>query len=268
MQLRPTTTDTSAMVEPIVITGFSFKLPQGAEDETSFWQVLEEARNLMTPWPESRANVAAFYDGSDPNSARPNTLYSKGAHFIREDPAAFDAPFFSITSKEAASMDPQQRWLLETSYRALENAGISVEKVAGTQTGVFAASMAEDYQRMMSRDADNAPLNAATGTTASILANRLSWYFDLKGPSMQMNTACSTSLIAMDLACQSIRIGQSSQALVVGSNVLLSPEASILLSNMNFLSPDSKCYSFDHRANGYARGEGVVALVLKKLSDA
>ncbi|KAI4948187.1 hypothetical protein J4E91_006181 [Alternaria rosae] len=197
-----------------------------------------------------------------------NTVYSKNAHFVKDDPAAFDAAFFSITSKEAASMDPQQRWLLETSYKALENAGIPPETLAGSQTSVFAASMSDDYSRILARDPDEAPTNTATGISPSILANRLSWYFDFKGPSIQLNTACSTSMIAMDLACQSLRSGQSSMALVAGANVLLSVEISLYLSNMQMLSPDGVSYSFDHRANGYARGEGAVVLVLKRLSDA
>ncbi|RYP67344.1 hypothetical protein DL771_007288 [Monosporascus sp. 5C6A] len=250
-------------MEPVAITGFSFRLPQGAEDEASFWALLEDGRNVMTEWPESRANLDAFYHQQ---STINNTLSSRGAHFVRGDPAAFDAPFFSITSK--ASMDPQQRWMLEATYRAVENAGIPVEKVAGTDTAVFAVSMADDYAKIIYKDPDEAPTNTSTGTSPSILANRLSWYFDLKGPSIQLNTACSSSLIATDLACQCLRSRQSSMALVAGSNVLLTPEGSLNLENMSFLSPDSRCYSFDHRANGYARGEGVAVLVLKRLCDA
>ncbi|KAI0197537.1 polyketide synthase PksD [Astrocystis sublimbata] len=252
-------------MEPIAIIGLSFRLPQGAEDESSLWDVLENGRNLMTPWPESRANIDAFYCD---DATRINKLSSKGGHFLKSDPGAFDAPFFSITAKEAASMDPQQRWLMETSYRALENAGIPVEQVAGSDTAVFSSSMAEDFMRIVSKDPDQAPMNTPTGTTPCMLANRLSWYFDLTGPSIQVNTACSSSMIAMDLACRSLQSGQSSMALVTGCNVLLSPETSMYLSNMNFLSPDSVCHSFDERANGYARGEGVVVLVIKRLSDA
>ncbi|KAI0848452.1 polyketide synthase PksD [Daldinia vernicosa] len=252
-------------MEPIAITGFSFKLPQGAEDESSLWEILKTGRNVMTAWPESRANVEAFYSS---DSTLKNVLKSKGAHFLREDPSAFDAPFFSITSKEASSMDPQQRLLLEAAYGALENAGVPLEKVAGTQMGVFSGSMTDDYSRILAKDPDEAPTTTATGSSMSILANRISWYFDLKGPSVQINTACSSSMIAMDLACQSLRSGQSSMALVTGSNVMLSPETSLYLSNMNFISPDGVSYSFDHRANGYGRGEGAIVLVLKNISDA
>ncbi|KAK7211022.1 hypothetical protein V2G26_018200 [Clonostachys chloroleuca] len=252
-------------MEPIAIIGTSFKLPQSIDDDLALWDLLENARNVMTPWPESRLNLDAFYN---PDQSKPNSLYARGGHFMSEDLATFDAPFFSITAKEAAAMDVQQRWLLETSYRAMENAGIPAEKIAGTQTGVFAASVADDYFRMIVKDPEDAPVTSATGMNPSVLANRLSWYFDLKGPSIQMNTACSTSLITLDVACQSLRSGQSSMALVTGSNVLLNVECSLHLSSMNFLSPDSVCYSFDHRANGYGRGEGFVVMLLKRLSDA
>lgn len=165
-------------------------------------------------------------------------------------------------------MDPQQRWLLENTYRALENAGIPVEAVAGSQTAVFSASMTDDYTRIIAKDPDDTPTTTATGNNPSILANRLSWYFDLRGPSMSLNTACSTSMIAMDLACRSLDNGQSSMAIVTGSTAILNVETSMYLSQMKFLSPDSLCHSFDHRANGYSRGEGVVVFILKRLSDA
>ncbi|ESZ94756.1 polyketide synthase [Sclerotinia borealis F-4128] len=252
-------------MEPIAITGFAFKLPQGAEDERSFWDILEEGKNVMTPWPESRGNIDAFYN-ADPTVK--NMIHSKGAHFLNGDPASFDAPFFSITSKEAASMDPQQRLLLETTYRALENAGTPLDHVAGTKTGVYSGCMTQDYMRISSKDPDEAPTTISSGTSSAILANRLSWYFDMKGPSIQVDTACSSSMIATHLAVQGLQSGQTSMALVTGSNMILSPEMSIYLSNMNMLSPDGVSYSFDHRANGYARGEGIVVLVLKRLRDA
>ncbi|KAF2638710.1 polyketide synthase PksD [Massarina eburnea CBS 473.64] len=252
-------------VEPIAIIGHAFRLPPDVEDESSFWEMLENGRNVKTEWPESRANLESFYSE---NTKQGNTLKARGAHFCAQDPGVFDAPFFSITSKEAASMDPQQRWLLETSYRALENAGIAAETVSGTYTGVFAASMTEDYTRIISKDPDEALANTGTGNNASILANRLSWYFDLRGPSITVNTACSSSMVAMHLACQSLQSGQCSAALVGGASALLSVESSLHLSAMQFLSPDDLCHSFDKQANGYARGEGVVVIMLKKLVDA
>ncbi|KAI1410735.1 hypothetical protein F5Y13DRAFT_201943 [Hypoxylon sp. FL1857] len=222
-------------MEDIAIIGLSFKLPQGAEDESSLWSVLQERRNLRTEWPKSRLNIDSFYDtGSD----RANNLYSRGGHFLKEDPSGFDAPFFSITKREAAAMDPQQRMILETSYHAFENAGIPVEDLKGTRTAVFATSMSDDYLRMLARDPDCYPRTAITGNSLSITPNRVSWYFDLLGPSVHVDTACSSSMVAVDLAYQSLRNG------------------------------DATMVCFDHRANGYGRGEGTIAIVLKRVSDA
>ncbi|XXH03794.1 hypothetical protein Hte_010200 [Hypoxylon texense] len=240
-------------------------MPQGAEDEDSLWKVLQNRENLMTEWPSSRVNLDAFYDRSPGVS---NKLYSRGAHFLKDDPACFDAPFFSITTKEAMAMDPQQRRVLEASYHAFENAGMVTKDLKGSRTAVFGASMTDDYSRMQSKDPDSVVQMAATGTAASILPNRISWYFDLRGPSVHVDTACSSSLVALDLACQSLQTGSASTALITGVSLILGPEGSLMLSHQNFLSPDSVCYSFDDRANGYARGEGVVALVIKPVQDA
>ncbi|KAI6084919.1 hypothetical protein F4821DRAFT_164132 [Hypoxylon rubiginosum] len=252
----------SAMNDDIAIVGFSFKLPQDVDDVSSFWDVLENKRNLMTEWPESRISNGSF------EASKEGNVRCRGGHFITEDPGAFDAPFFSVTAKEAASMDPMQRWTLEASYHAFENAGIPAERLRGSRCGVFSASMTDDYKRMIAQDPDNVPRMAVTGTFASIIPNRVSWYFDLHGPSIHVDSACSSSLLALDLACQSLRAGEASSAIVTGSNLILGPTIYQMLSSLNFLSADSKCYSFDHRANGYARGEGVIALIIKPLSDA
>ncbi|KAI0149675.1 hypothetical protein F4776DRAFT_659576 [Hypoxylon sp. NC0597] len=250
------------MTDDIAIVGFSFKLPQDVNDVSSLWEVLENRRNLMTEWPESRIKNGSF------ESSKEGNIRCRGGHFITEDPGAFDAPFFSVTAKEAASMDPMQRWTLEASYHAFENAGIPAERLRGTRCGVFSASMTDDYKRMIAQDPDNVPRMAVTGTFASIIPNRVSWYFDLHGPSIHVDTACSSSLLALDLACQALRNGEAESAIVTGSNLILGPTIYQMLSSLGFLSTDSKCYSFDHRANGYARGEGVIALVIKPLSDA
>ncbi|KAI1653021.1 hypothetical protein F4813DRAFT_400491 [Daldinia decipiens] len=250
------------MTDDIAIVGFSFKLPQDVNDVSSFWQVLQDRKNLMTEWPESRIKNGSFESSNEGN------LRCRGGHFITEDPGAFDAPFFSVTAKEAASMDPMQRWTLEASYHAFENAGIPLDRLRDSRCGVFSASMTDDYKRMIAQDPDNVPRMAVTGTFASILPNRVSWYFDLHGPSIHVDSACSSSLLALDLACQSLRAGEASSAIVTGANLILGPTIYQMLSSLNFLSADSRCYSFDHRANGYARGEGVIALVIKPLSDA
>ncbi|KAI8964593.1 hypothetical protein F5Y11DRAFT_355477 [Daldinia sp. FL1419] len=250
------------MTDDIAVVGFSFKLPQDVNDVSSFWEVLENRRNLMTEWPESRIKNGSF------ESSKEGNVRCRGGHFITEDPGAFDAPFFSVTAKEAASMDPMQRWTLEASYHAFENAGIRLDELKESRCGVFSASMTDDYKRMIAQDPDNVPRMAVTGTFASILPNRVSWYFDLHGPSIHVDSACSSSLLALDLACQSLRAGEAEAAVVTGSNLILGPTIYQMLSSLNFLSADSRCYSFDHRANGYARGEGVIALVIKPLSDA
>ncbi|RJE22581.1 polyketide synthase [Aspergillus sclerotialis] len=253
-------------VRDIAIVGYSFKLPQDVNDDRSFWEVLENRRNLRTDWPASRVNSASFVD------SKLRKFPTKGGHFLSEDLGAFDAPFFSVTAQEyheAASMDPMQRWTLEESYRAFENAGMPIESLRGSRTAVFSASMLEDNSRMASMDPENAERTAATGNSvACIIPNRVSWYFDLRGPSIYVNTACSGSLSAVDMACKALWSGDASSALVTGCNLLLDPSIFQMLSTQNFLSPDSLCYSFDSRANGYARGEGVIAVVLKPVSAA
>ncbi|KAI8633019.1 hypothetical protein F5Y19DRAFT_490219 [Xylariaceae sp. FL1651] len=253
-------------LQPFAIVGMAFKMPQEAVDESSLWSVLENRKNLMTHWPESRITLDAFYDKD--SETKPNMLSGPGGHFIKEDPGAFDASFFSIPPREAEAMDPQQRWALEAVYHALENAGIPVKDIHGSRTAVFSASFSDDYQGMVSKDPDAAPRQTVTGTATSILANRISWYFNLRGPSVHVDTACSSGLVALDMACQAMRSGDATAALVFGTNVLLDPGLTIFMSNINALSPDSRCYSFDSRANGYARGEGVVVIFIKPLSDA
>ncbi|KAI0133842.1 putative polyketide synthase [Xylariales sp. AK1849] len=258
-----------ARTADIAILGFSFKLPQDVDNDAGFWDVLQKRKNLMTHWPESRLNASSFVD--DKHTKAPDNhgqVHCRGGHFIKEDVAAFDAPFFFVTAKEAASMDPMQRWTLETSYRAFENAGIPIERLKDSRTAVFSASMTEDWARMVGMDPDNADRTVITGTVASLIPNRVSFYFGLRGPSIHVDTACSSGLSAIDMACKVLRDGDASSALVTGSNLILDPSAFQMLSSQNFLSPDSLCYSFDHRANGYARGEGVIAFVLKPLSAA
>ncbi|TLS26121.1 hypothetical protein PpBr36_04786 [Pyricularia pennisetigena] len=252
----------STTPDPIAVVGFSFKLPQGVDDVDNFWDVLKTRANLSTDWPDDRISVGAV------RSSQYNKVQCRGGHFITEDPAVFDAPFFSVTAKEAASMDPLQRWTLEASYRAFENAGIPIEDLKQSNTAVYSASMSDDYSRMASMDPEDHHQMATTGTFASIIPNRVSWYFDLRGPSIHVDSACSSSLCAVDMACQSILSGDAKTALVTGGNLILVPNSYQMLSAQGFLSPSSKCFSFDHRANGYARGEGIIAMVIKPLADA
>lgn len=165
-------------------------------------------------------------------------------------------------------MDPQQRLLLEVTYEALENAGIPLNKIMGQNVGVFVGGSMSDYQTLLNKDIENGPVYQATGTAMSFLANRISYIYDLKGPSVTTDTACSSGLTALHLACQSIRTGEICQALVGGVYILLSPENMIGMSMLGLFGTDGRSYSFDHRATGYGRGEGGGVIVLKSLEDA
>jgi acyl transferase domain-containing protein/NADPH:quinone reductase-like Zn-dependent oxidoreductase/SAM-dependent methyltransferase len=158
-----------------------------------------------------------------------------------------------------------QRLLLEVTYEALENSGTTLSKVSGTRTSCFIGCFTKDYEEMQRRDMETAPKYQSTGASPTMLSNRLSYYFNLKGPSVTLDTACSSGLVAVHLACQSLQAGESSMAIVGGSNLILSPDIQIEMSDMHFLSPDSISYAFDERANGYARGEGVGVIILKPL---
>jgi acyl transferase domain-containing protein len=195
-------------------------------------------------------------------------MSNRGGHFLKQDLAAFDAPFFAISATEAKSMDPMQRILLEVVYEAMENAGIPMSAFAGSNTGCYVGCFTDDYDGLLKRDIELSPKYHSVGTGPAILSNRISFCFDLKGPSMTIDTACSSSLVAVHLACQSLRTGESQAAIIGATNVILNPEMHIGMTNMHFLSPDSICYTFDERANGYARGEGTAALILKPLHDA
>ncbi|KAI1389501.1 putative polyketide synthase [Hypoxylon trugodes] len=250
--------------DPICVCGFSIKFPQDATSPDAFWKMLVERRCAMTEFPKNRLNIEGFYK----KERTRNTFPARGGHFIAEDIEVFDADFFSLSPAEVSSIDPMQRWLLETAFHALENAGIPMEKVSGSATSVYAGCFGSDYMIQLYRDAETLPAYGAVGIGLSMLANRLSWFFNLKGPSITMDSACSSSLMALDIACQALRGGACDMSIVAGTNLTFAPEIFTGLSNISFLSPDSRCYSFDHRANGYARGEGIAVVILKRLSDA
>ncbi|KAL8974141.1 MAG: hypothetical protein Q9197_001625 [Variospora fuerteventurae] len=254
------------VVEPIAVIGLSLTFPQKASSPEAFWQMLMEGESALTHVPRDRYDWEGFFNE---NAYRTGTTNVNKAHFIAEDIAAFDAPFFSVTPEEAACMDPQQRLLLETAYRAFENAGVSLEQAAGSKTSVHIGSFNSDYSLLLQKDLTTPKRYFGTGTEAGMLANRLSWFFGLKGPSMQVDTACSSSLNALHLACQTMRCGEADMVrLVGGCKLFFNPEPMCAMSDMNFLSPDGISYAFDHRANGYSRGEGLGLVVIKPLSKA
>ncbi|CAO2654476.1 Nn.00g112090.m01.CDS01 [Neocucurbitaria sp. VM-36] len=252
------------MTTPVAIVGMAFDFPDDARDGHSFWSMLLERRCASKVFPKDRLNGDALYH---PDHSRGDSIPLRGGHFINEPLGSFDAPFFSISASEAVAMDPQSRSLLETTYRALENAGMPIETVSNSNTSVYTGNLADDFKFLCSHDVEQTSRHGMVGMTG-LLSGRLSWFFNLKGPSLTVDTACSSSLVALDLGCQSLTTGSSSMSIVTGCSLLFSPNFFHLLSNMGMLSPDSKSFSFDHRANGYGRGEGIAALILKRLPDA
>ncbi|KAL6715297.1 hypothetical protein ACLMJK_007562 [Lecanora helva] len=252
---------------PIAIVGMGFRGPADATSVENLWKMISEGREGRSEIPKDRWNNEAFYH---PNSARNGTHNVEAGHFMTDDLSRFDAPFFSMNNTEVAALDPQQRLLLECTYEALENAGTPLCEILGTQTSVFVGSFCGDYTDMLLRDPDTVPMYQCTnsGHSRATLANRISYFFDLHGPSVTIDTACSASLVSLHLGCQSLRTGDAKRAIVAGANVILSHEIMIAMSMMRFMSPDGRCYTFDDRANGYARGEGVGSIILKPLADA
>ncbi|CAM1501901.1 Fc.00g038850.m01.CDS01 [Cosmosporella sp. VM-42] len=250
---------------PIAIVGMACRFPGGASNPSKLWDMIAKKQSGRCEIPKSRMNVDAFYH---PDPDRNGTFNIRAAHFLEEDISAFDAPFFSISPAEASGMDPQQRMMMESAYEAVENAGMPMEKLSGSNTSCYVGCFSRDYNEMLTHDPETSPVYVSTGNGAAILSNRVSYFFDLKGPSLTVDTACSSSLVALHLACQSLRSGESKAAIVGGTNLIFNPDVMIAMSNVHFLGPDAKCHTYDHRANGYSRGEGIAAVILKPLEDA
>ena len=213
----------------------------------------------------NRYNVDAFHSDRD---GKINTSRPRGAHFLQEDISAFDASFFTINENEAIAMDPQQRIMLEVAYEAFENAGLALENVAGTNTSCYVGLFTHDYRDILLRDPDAAPRYGMSGTGYELISNRLSWFYDLRGPSFTLGTACSSSLVALHQGCQSLLSGEAEMSVIGGCNLLLNPDMFLLLSNMQFLAQDGRCKSFDAKGDGYGRGEGFGGVILKRVDDA
>ena len=200
------------MIEPVAIVGFGLRFPQDADTVEGFWKMLVEGRSAMTEVPADRWNVDAFYH-PDPN--RHDAINARGAHFLKNSVATFDAPFFSIPPGEAACMDPQQRMLLECTYQAIENSGMPMDSVKGTRTSVYVGAFANEYEHLLLKDTQTPAKYFATGVGVAMLANRLSWFYDLRGPSITLNTACSSGLCALHLAVKDIQSGEADMVSLV-----------------------------------------------------
>lgn len=249
-----------------MIVGSACRFHGSASSPSQLWDLLKAPRDVIRDFSIERFKFSSFYsqDGDRPGCTNVNGQ----SYLLEEDCRLFDAAFFRINNKEAHSMDPQQRILLEIVFKAFEATGWPLQKIEGSSTSVYVGVMTSDYNDIQMRDLEHLPTYSATGTARSILANRIYYFFDLRGPSMTVDTACSSSLVALHQAVQSLRNGDAAQAIVAGSTLLLDPATYITESKLHMLSSDSRSRIWDKDANGYARGEGCAAIILKPLSKA
>lgn len=268
-QPDPPAANTASTTEPIAIVGIGCRLPGGANSAEQFWQLLREGRDAITEVPPERWDLALHFD-ADPQ--RPLHQHVRHGGFI-DGIDRFDPGFFGISPREAVCMDPQQRLLLEVAWQAIEDGGQPLDAIRGQQVGVFIGISSSDYSSLLWASTedyaipDNEPF-VLPGNTGCIAANRLSYFFDFKGPSFTVDTACSSSLVAVHLACESLWRGESTAALAGGVQALIHPGIQSGFCKAGLLAPDGRCKSFDAAANGYVRSEGAGAVLLKPLKSA
>ncbi|KAF5647464.1 polyketide synthase [Fusarium sp. NRRL 52700] len=264
--LSPDEPPLSEQLEPIAVVGMGkfYHIPDNSPSD--FWKLMMEKRSGQTPKvPASRFNIDAHFH---PNNDRPGSFGVLGGYFINETLQEFDPGFFGITPVEATWMDPQQRKLLEVVYEAFESAGLTLDQLSGSDTACFMATFTADFQQMSFKEPSFRHSLAATGVDPGLLSNRVSHVFNLRGPSIVVNTACSSSVYALHNACNALRTHECSAAVVGGSNLILTVDQHMNTAKLGVLSPTSTCHTFNSYANGYGRAEGVGAIYLKRLSDA
>lgn len=250
-------------MEPIAIVGIGCRFP-GASSPEAFWHLLHHGIDAISEVPTQRWDVDSLYD---PEPATPGKMSTRYGGFI-EGVDSFDPSFFGISPREAERIDPQQRVVLKVAWEALENAGIPPSNLSGSQTGVFIGIGNYDYGILISKDLDRINAYDGTGNTLGIAANRLSYLLNLRGPSLAIETSCSSSLVAIHLACRSLQNAESDLCLVGAVSLMLSPQQTIIYSQARMMALDGHCKTFDASADGYVRGEGCGIVVLKRLSDA
>ena len=255
-----------AQQEPIAIIGMACRFPGGADTPARYWDLLCQGVNAIREVPADRWDANSLYD-ADPTAA--GKMYTRLGGFI-ENVDAFDPTFFGIAPREAINMDPQQRLLLEVAWEALEEAGLPVESLAKSLTGVFVGLASSDYSHLLVETSSLEEIDAyiLTGNAPNVAAGRLAYVLGLQGPALAVDTACSSSLVSVHLACQSLRNEECDAALAAGVNLILSPANSIAFCRMNAIARDGYCKAFDAAADGFIRGEGCGVIVLKRLSDA
>ncbi|MFM9033441.1 MAG: beta-ketoacyl synthase N-terminal-like domain-containing protein, partial [Mycobacterium sp.] len=250
--------------EPIAVIGIGCRFPGGVSGPDALWDFMVDQRSGVGEVPADRWEV---FEGGPAQESAALAATTRWGGFL-DDVAGFDAEFFEIAAGEADKMDPQQRLLLEVTQEALDHAGIPAQALRHTQTGVFAGACLGEYGYMSGADLSAVDAWSGTGGALSIIANRVSYFYDLRGPSVTVDTACSSSLVAVHMACQSLRSGESDMALAAGVNVLLTPAPTRSFDVAEVMSRSGACHAFDAAADGFVRAEGAGVVVLKRLADA
>lgn len=252
---------------PVAVVGIGCRYPGGADNPDALWHLLQNGVDTILEVPQERWNADAYYD---PDPTVPGKIASRWGGFLQQKLDRFEPQFFGITPREAMSMDPQQRLMLEVSWEALEHAGQSPERLANSRTGVFVGISTSDYVslRLMAGKTETIDSYLSTGLSHSVASGRISYVLGLQGPSVSLDTACSSSLVTVHLAVQSLRNDECRMALAGGVNLTLMPELTMTLSKSRMMAADGRCKAFDARADGFVRSEGCGVVVLKRLSDA
>ena len=255
------------MSMPIAIVGVGCRLPGGIVDPASFMRFIAERGDGIVPVPPDRWSLRRYFD---PDPSVPGRTYTSHGGFLRQDVFAFEPEPFGISPREAATLDPQQALLLEVSWEALEDAGIALDRIAGSATGVYIGAFALDNQvfRLGGTARRSVGQHIATSVMATMMSARLAYAFDLHGPTLTVDTACSSSLVAIHTACRAIRAGECDAALAGGAHVMVLPGMMTALAKGRFASADGRSKAFDAKADGYGRGEGAAVVVLKPLQSA
>ncbi len=255
------------MKNQIAIVGIGCRYPEFVNTPTKLWDFLQNIGDGIRQVPESRWDLDKYYD---PNPDAPGKMYADKASFLHDDIFAFDPQFFGMSPREAQTLDPQQRLLLETTFEAFQDAGIPLSGLQRRQVGVFVGGFMMDNQFLRVSEQGLPHINNHTPVSGSLtlLSNRISHAFDFTGPSISIDTACSSSLVAIHLACESLISGNSELAIAGGVNVMLGPQASIMMCKGKFLAKDGRSKAFFNDADGYGRGEGAGMIVLKSLEAA